>query len=257
MEVHKHPHHVTHRKKWAEYFLEFLMIFLAVTLGFFAETIRETTTEHKRAKEFASAMFKDLRHDTTQLNSYKQYFTAAANYIDTLMQLLRTEELKNIPTGKLYWYGLWGGAHRYFISNDATFQQMKSSGSLRYFKQTIADDVANYDRFCRVMQDLDEKQHGVYLEVRKIRAQLFDFRYNDVANNIEQERRHTGYYGKVDSFLKTNPPLLSFDKTLFNQYIELVRSRFLRTNISTADSLLNRASKLMKGLKDEYGLESD
>ena len=34
MEVHKHPHHVTHKKKWGEYFLEFLMIFLAVTLGF-------------------------------------------------------------------------------------------------------------------------------------------------------------------------------------------------------------------------------
>src|SRR2546430_3170722 len=42
MEVHKHPHHVTDKKKWGEYFLEFLMIFLAVTLGFFAENIRET-----------------------------------------------------------------------------------------------------------------------------------------------------------------------------------------------------------------------
>ncbi|HET9429672.1 MAG TPA: hypothetical protein VFO70_00790, partial [Chitinophagaceae bacterium] len=30
MEVHKHPHHVTQKKKWGEYVLEFLMIFLAV-----------------------------------------------------------------------------------------------------------------------------------------------------------------------------------------------------------------------------------
>src|SRR5205085_10193866 len=37
MEVHKHPHHVTHKKKWGEYLLEFLMLFLAVTMGFFAE----------------------------------------------------------------------------------------------------------------------------------------------------------------------------------------------------------------------------
>jgi hypothetical protein len=27
MEVHKHPHHVTHKKKWGEYLLEFVMIF--------------------------------------------------------------------------------------------------------------------------------------------------------------------------------------------------------------------------------------
>ena len=41
MEVHKHPHHVAHKKKWGEYFLEFLMLFLAVFLGFMAENVRE------------------------------------------------------------------------------------------------------------------------------------------------------------------------------------------------------------------------
>ena len=38
MEVHKHPHHATHKKKWGEYFLEFLMLFLAVFLGFVERT---------------------------------------------------------------------------------------------------------------------------------------------------------------------------------------------------------------------------
>jgi hypothetical protein len=41
MEVHKHPNHITHKKKWSEYLLEFLMIFLAVFLGFIAENFRE------------------------------------------------------------------------------------------------------------------------------------------------------------------------------------------------------------------------
>jgi len=39
MEVH-HPHHPTHKKKWSEYIIEFLMLFAAVTLGFFAENVR-------------------------------------------------------------------------------------------------------------------------------------------------------------------------------------------------------------------------
>ena len=47
MEVHKHPHHVTHKKKWGEYFLEFLMLFLAVFLGFIAENQREHIVEHQ------------------------------------------------------------------------------------------------------------------------------------------------------------------------------------------------------------------
>ena len=41
MEVH-HPHHPTHKKKWSEYIIEFVMLFTAVTLGFFAEISENT-----------------------------------------------------------------------------------------------------------------------------------------------------------------------------------------------------------------------
>src|ERR1700712_4200206 len=60
MEVHKHPHHITHKKKWPEYLLEFLMLFLAVFLGFVAENIREHIVEHDRSKEYAISLLQDL-----------------------------------------------------------------------------------------------------------------------------------------------------------------------------------------------------
>ncbi len=44
MEVHAHPHNIMHKKTWKEYSLEFFMLFLAVTLGFFAEGYREYVT---------------------------------------------------------------------------------------------------------------------------------------------------------------------------------------------------------------------
>src|SRR5580765_8786899 len=50
MEVHKHPHHVTHKKKWGEHLLEFIMLFLAVFLGFLAENIRETCVNRETEK---------------------------------------------------------------------------------------------------------------------------------------------------------------------------------------------------------------
>src|SRR5438045_883094 len=66
MEVHKHPHHVTHKKRWGEYFLEFLMIFLAVFLGFVAENIREKSSnreieKNNRSEEHTSEL-QSLRH---------------------------------------------------------------------------------------------------------------------------------------------------------------------------------------------------
>jgi hypothetical protein len=50
MEVHHHPH--IEKKNFKEYFLEFLMIFLAVTLGFFAENIREYVSDKTKVKEY-------------------------------------------------------------------------------------------------------------------------------------------------------------------------------------------------------------
>ena len=50
MEVH-HPHHPTHKIKWSEYIIEFVMLFAAVTLGFIAENIRERNTEIKNTNK--------------------------------------------------------------------------------------------------------------------------------------------------------------------------------------------------------------
>jgi hypothetical protein len=50
MEVHHHPH--VEKKRFREYFLEFLMIFLAVTLDFFAENIREIIGSREKEKTF-------------------------------------------------------------------------------------------------------------------------------------------------------------------------------------------------------------
>jgi hypothetical protein len=68
MEVHKHPHHVTHKKKWGEYVLEFLMLFLAVFLGFVAENIRENIVDRHREKEYIESFIEDLKTDSSSLS---------------------------------------------------------------------------------------------------------------------------------------------------------------------------------------------
>jgi len=258
MEVHHHPDLHHKRKNFREYFLEFLMIFLAVTMGFFAETIREGISEHSRAKVFASSMIRDLQADTAQLQSYRSYFSYAANKLDTFMQLLEVAEPKDIPSGKLYWYGLFGGAHGSFVPNDATFQEMKSSGSLHFFEKKIETEVAKYDRLCRFLQSTEQANEGLYTELRKCRALFFEFRYLEDANNIYHITRISFNQATIDSFMRSNPPLLNYDKVLFNQYVELARSRFLRQyNIAYSDSLIHKASYLMNDLKKEYNLNNE
>jgi hypothetical protein len=122
----------------------------------------------------------------------------------------------------------------------------------------VASAAAKYDRFCRIIQSNQLVDGNIYTEVRKLRAQLFEFKYNDIANAIYQTRLADFNRIHLDSFMKSNPPLLSNNKALFNQYIELVRSRFFRRVIvGDADSTLNLANSLISELKKEYHLKDD
>ena len=230
------------------------MIFLAVTLGFFAENIREKITEHTRAKIYAGTMLNDLRTDTSALKAYINYWNYASNNVDTLFQLLSKAEPSQIPSGKLYWYGLFGGAPTIFISNDATFQEMKSAGALSYFKSELSEKITQYDQLIRRMRVYDDQDAKIFSEVRKLRSQLFYVQFNEQANYVYQSNRITPDRQKIDSFINSNPPLLSTDKTIFNQYLEMVRSRFIPSKLRSADTLLVRATAIIEDMQNQYHL---
>src|SRR6185436_20302931 len=74
METHApHVHHST-RKKFSNYFYEFLMLFLAVFCGFLAENIRETKVEHHREVQYIKSMIEDLNKDTANISKAVRRF---------------------------------------------------------------------------------------------------------------------------------------------------------------------------------------
>ena len=255
MEVHAHTH--TARKKWTHYFWEFFMLFLAVSAGFLVENQREHYVEHQRAKVYAATMKVNLQVDTAELNQIIHRGTYATNYLDTFLLLLSTDDIAKIPSGKLYWYGLFGGYLRGFQSNDATFQQMKSSGSLRYFSNAVLEQrISGYDQLMRSMQMLTQVDQPVQLEVRKLRGKIFDFRYNNAANSIVRRAVYENFnQPAIDSFIRTNPPLLTFDKTIINEYAELCRSRNLRPQLKNANDALALATEIISQLTKQYHLK--
>ena len=102
MEVHAHTH--TPRKKWTHYFWEFLMLFLAVTLGFFVENQREHYVEHQREKQYAGLLIADLESDTTFFNKEATRLSGLQNRFDTLINLLRqpVSAPNNLITNQLF-----------------------------------------------------------------------------------------------------------------------------------------------------------
>src|SRR6202000_981704 len=66
MEVHHHPDLHHEKKPWKEYLLEGLMIFLAVTMGFFAESLRENISAKEKEHEYVASFQSNLEKDKAE-----------------------------------------------------------------------------------------------------------------------------------------------------------------------------------------------
>ena len=70
MEIQHHTN--VEKKNFKEYLLEGLMIFLGVTMGFIAESLREHINDGTRANEFAVSMSTDLQEVTVSLSKFSK-----------------------------------------------------------------------------------------------------------------------------------------------------------------------------------------
>jgi hypothetical protein len=132
MEVHHHGH-VHEKKKWLEYVFQFFMLFLAVFCGFLAENQREHYIENHRAKDFAKSLVQDLQNDTAAINVQKKSAGVYIAITDSLLKLGKTR-LEGRDAARFSFYTRFMYWTVPVLWNRATFEQIKNSGSLRYFK---------------------------------------------------------------------------------------------------------------------------
>jgi hypothetical protein len=133
MEVH-HSHHTAHKKKWNEYILEFVMLFAAVTLGFFAENYREHTIVEHRMQENYEAIIIDLKQDNEKLDYILKYGQMASNLVALDHHLFQYKN--NIITENQLVDSVYSindiPAYATLYINNSTFKNMQSSGLLTY-----------------------------------------------------------------------------------------------------------------------------
>ena len=236
MEVHKHPHHVTHKKKWGEYLLEFIMLFLAVFLGFSAENLRERITEHKIEKEYIHSLVEDLKSDTLQSNEILILLNSRSAGVDSVITALSSPGIIENSNNA---YRLWSKNIGFpdFISNDRTIQQLKNSGGLRLIRNAVSDSIMKYDQIIRDFNGLSAVMNGI-LGDQHIYSQLFDF------INLDKNAN--------------NPvPLTEQGRKLLNEaYANRKVWRFILSNLTSSLKLVNNESKvILLFIQKEYHLK--
>jgi hypothetical protein len=144
MEVHKHPHHVMHKKNWPEYVLEFFMLFLAVFLGFVAENIREHSVNKEIEKRNIESLISNIKEDSIALTQSIEVNRDRLVFLDSLLVLKTSNLPERAFREQFIYYMLKLGYLNYFSSNGSTFEQMRSSGTLRLLSHEVLDSILKY-----------------------------------------------------------------------------------------------------------------
>jgi hypothetical protein len=142
MEVHHHPH--VEKKGLKEYFLEFLMIFLAVTLGFFAENIREKITNKAIENEYMESLVSDLKADTSAISQAIDEWSSANKDVVDIQQSLKAHpvDVKNFykSLSEDFWH------FDLFKYDNKTVEELKSSGNFRLIRdKKIENQIMSFD----------------------------------------------------------------------------------------------------------------
>jgi hypothetical protein len=248
MEVHHHPN--VEKKKFKEYFLEFLMIFLAVTMGFFAENIREHFVNKDKEKEYIRSFVEDLSSDEIELpgliNAINQQQIRPA---DSLPLLLKDASTKT-PANSIYYF-LRGmvrqqGIHAFIT--DRTIAQVKNSGEMRLIRnKQISDSLIDYYKeieFVAYLQEALSSMKGALSE--DLRPILNSYDYDKVSDSsdhliIPQEILH----------------LRSVDAGAINNCLFSVSSikGLSRGIVPIIRGLINKAANIKQLMKDKYEIE--
>lgn len=161
MEVHTHPH--TPRKKWTHYLWEFLMLFLAVFAGFLAENKREHTIEKKRARQFLQSMLLDVRTNIKNLDSLLHQDSSIIKNHDAMLKWLQADSAS--IDRKAFAQSMGAVWIRMFLVRKETYEQMKSSGSLRYVGDiAFLKSMMDYDRIVNFAQYRNYEFEKVYYQ---------------------------------------------------------------------------------------------
>ena len=256
MEVHKHPHHVTHKKKLGEYLLEFLMLFLAVFLGFIAENIREHNVEHQRANDYSMSLMEEVVGDTVALNNSVSNYKNRTVNIDTLIQLL-SGNVKQVPGGKLYYFSELSLYNNPIIFNKTTLLQLVNSGALRYFtNRKLIKCIGEYDQILQKVENSEASSQNILMEARRLQFKIFDSRFK----NIYFKGQNINIMNS-DSILlikKTQFSLINYDPVILSEFTSWLNMRSANLKVGNNKILIDaqkKAIELLALLKKEYHFE--
>ena len=248
MEVHHHTHHP---KKWKEYITEFIMLFAAVTLGFFAENVRENLSNREKEKEIVLTLKEELSKDTSELNFLiNEYPNKINTWNDSLHYLVENKTIK--------------GNEGLFIQaiNNSTVWHYYSAGevALSLTQSTESMNLIENDKLKKQLLEY-RKNENFYAEYLKFIVTTFQ--QTDTAMlsifNLKTLRQSFGKSSLDQLFISSeNIPKYIFFNTYDKNILKLQLRNIDHSDLKITDlktiysMMLLNEKEILKTIKEEY-----
>jgi hypothetical protein len=251
MEVHHHPN--VEKKNFKEYFLEFLMIFLAVTMGFFAESIRERITDSGKEKEYIISMIEDAEKDTSNIQQAILLNKIRVLHLDSLSTLCISYDAAKNEDAEMYRHYRFGLIHPTFISpTERTIQQLKNAGGMRLIrKKSAVDSIIQYDDIAKKLADQQAYYELYQNKSLDIGGKVFNFQRFGFGAGTSGLRNFSDKDPSVKLRMNDKMLLSEFgnDILLYEGVVHFYNVRLQEMN--------EHAVNLINILKKEYHLENE
>ena len=261
MEVHHHPE--IEKKGFKEYLLEGLMIFLAVTMGFFAENLREHISDNNREKEFAKALYTELRDDSVVAATKLQYRLEKEKSMDYLYGYFKDSSLTILPrkfypafTTSLYMINIYA-----FEPKDGILGQLRNSGSLRYFKSVALQKLlGDLSVAINNMRYRNEQDYQYFANpIKPFLLKHFDFNW---LNQVRPENSNSNMIVVMDSYLRSNRIVKAeilnvgqFDRGEAANMVALYKALVISSNLLQINAYISTNKKILQELRQNYPLD--
>jgi hypothetical protein len=261
MEVHTHAH--SERKRLKHYLFEFLMLFLAVFCGFLAENFREHQVEHQREKQFAQELYDELFADSIAVAGKIKLRLDKEKDMDYLRDYFKDSSLTTLPkefypayTTVMYLVNTYT-----FEPKDGILSQLKSSGSLRYFKNTTLQKLfGDISVSINNLRNRNDQEYQFFASPIK----PFDLKYYDFnwMNEVRKRNENATAIDLINQYRKDNTIISagilnvsSFDRNETINMISFYKQMLVSTRTLQMNDYININRKLLQELRQNYNLK--
>ena len=240
------------------------MIFLAVTMGFFAESYREYSVEKSSAKEYARSLVGDLKKDTAMVGIDIAQINIIRSEIDSLSAFLKGKKINDLNNAEVFVYTQENCEYRPYTWSRATLDEIKSSGSLRYFSNdSIVMRISAYDALTKHMDEdfIGDEQRSDKLTEKRNR--IVDLNYSLSYRGFTWRTNPDSIRRIILREINNGQPHLQLltdnindIKSLLNDYLQ-IKGQLNSRGKHELPNPVQDASELIMGLRKEYHLKDE